>query len=318
MKKFLLLSLLFFVMLALVLSYIPTVIRASIQECRGIKLSYDLYAQTVSGSGQIENIGEYAVTSSIPVVIKDILVDKGEYVNAGDEVATIDVDETKNYIYSLSTQSAYSALLGDNNLTAVSNAIPEKLYSSKSGIVAEIDATVGEAVMGENPVMRIINNDTLIAVVSVNERDAQKLAIGQTASVNCKAITENVYTGTIENIAPTAHKKYTGTSAETVVDVSIRLDDTTLLKSGYTVNADITVSDSEVVAYIPYEVIMQDNESEYVYVVLDGKCVRKNIVTGRDLPNGEEIISGLDDEDIILTDTGLGISKAVKVKYGAN
>lgn len=301
----------------LVISYIPKVLENSVQTSGAVKLSYDLYADTVFGTGQIENRGEYKLTSPVPLILSEFFVSEGEYVNSGDAVAKVDTDATKNYLYSL-IGGSYASFLTADNIALVSNNIPEKLYCEKSGIVAEIDANIGEAVGANCPVLRIIDNDELTATVCVNEADAQNIKIGQNATMTCKAITTRQYLCTVENISNTARKKYNGTSAETVIDVFLKLNDTTLLKSGYTISADIMTSDNEIIAYIPYEVILQDDKGEFVYILKNGKALRQDIVTGRDLPKGEEVLEGLNENDIILTDKNLNLSQNVRVKYGLN
>ena len=304
--------------LGLAVSYIPKAVNDGVQESGAVKPSYELYADSVSAVGQIENNGEYKITSPVPLIISSFSAQKGEYVNSGDEVAAIDTEATKSYLYTLSGDDKYATLLGSYDVSAISTLIPEKLYAQKSGIVAEIDAEVGEAVMPDSPIMRIINDDNLVATISVNEADAGAVKAGQFVSLSCKAITDNEYLGTVESISPTAHKKYIGTTTETVVDVLVKLNDTKLLKSGYSVSAKITTSDSEVVCSLPYEAIKQDEKGEFVYVLNSGKCLRKDIKTGRDLPHGEEITDGIDENDIVLTGKDLKQNDLVKVKNGLN
>lgn len=307
------------VVLALFLAvfYIPKALHRNIKTSGAVKLKYGIYADTVSATGQIENNGEYKLTSPIPIIVNEFYVKKGEYVNSGDKVASVDTDATKNYLYSLLSGS-YANLITAENVALISNNIPQELYCEKSGIVAEIDANPGEAVGADCPILRIIDSDELTATISVNEADAENINVGQSAIITCKAITQRQYSGTVESISDTARKKYSGTTAETVVDISLKLNDTTLLKSGYTISADIMTSDNEIVAYIPYEVISQDDKGEFVYILKNGKVLKQNIVTGRDLPEGEEVIEGLDENDIILTDKNLKASQKVKVKYGLN
>ena len=302
--------------------YAPDVIKANVKVSGAVKLSSAIYTETVIGSGKIENFDEYILTSAVPVIIKDFLVSKGDSVEVGDTVAVIDTDATKTYLLSLSNKSnlsSYSALLtGGGDISALVNAIPQKLYSEKSGVITEIDAQTGQIIMSGTPIAKIANNDTLVATISVNEADASKLSIGQEVSIVCKAVPQLLYSGKIESISETARKNYTGTSVETVVDTTVFLDNTSYLKSGYSVTAQIATSESESVNCIPYEVIMQDDEGEYVYVLQNGKTERRNIVTGRELIEGAEIVSGLNENDIILTDTTVKKGRAVQITNGTD
>ena len=300
--------------------YAPEVIKTNVQVSGAVKMSIANYCDTVLGNGQIINKDEYNLVSAMPIIISTFLVNEGDTVNVGDAVAIVDTEATKNYLYSMSSDAnnlGYSAILG-LDVSTITNAIPEKLYSQKQGIISKINLQTGEIIMSDTPIMKIINNDSLTANISVNEADATKLSVGQDVDLVCKAVPTVSYKGKIESISAVARKNYTGTTVETVIDTVVSVNNPVYLKSGYTVTAKIKTSKSETVNCIPYDVIMQDEESEYVYVLSDGKSIRRNIKTGRELKEGAEVINGLTFNDIILTDTTVKVNKAVQVTSGTN
>ena len=66
------------------------------------------------------------------------------------------------------------------------------------------------------------------------------------------------------------------------------------IRSGYTAETRIFISDAEKITAVPYEALKKDNDnSEYVYVFADGKAEKRTIVTGRETPDGIEAVSGV-------------------------
>ena len=111
-----------------------------------------------------------------------------------------------------------------------------------------------------------------------------------------------VYTGTIGQIANSARRQYSGTTQETVVDVTVNLDAPDEgIKAGYSVKAKVVTSEERTVKVLSYEAVAQDADgTEYVYVFRDGVARRCDIRTGEEFGEGVEVLSGLTGSDIIL------------------
>lgn len=150
----------------------------------------------------------------------------------------------------------------------------------------------------------IKQGDEWLAVVAVNEADVSEVEIGQRAELSGAAFPDGVYSGKIIAVADTAYTMQSGGAPEIVVDVTVTVDkgDVSLLRSGYSVTAQLITGDGREVIMLPYSVICQDDAGEYVYVLNNGAAVRRNIVTGIELPDRTEIVSGLSGEDLVLSD----------------
>lgn len=144
------------------------------------------------------------------------------------------------------------------------------------------------------------NNGQWFATVAVKERDISLIAEGQAAEINGAAFPSGKYSGRVYKIADSARQTSTVTSVETVVDVIVLIDDGEGLRSGYTAQAEIATDDRRAVCLLPYSVICQDEQGEYVYVMEQGRANRRYIQTGGELPEGAEIISGLDLNDSVI------------------
>lgn len=142
-----------------------------------------------------------------------------------------------------------------------------------------------------------------LAVVAVNEADISEVEIGQRAELSGAALPDGVYSGRVNAIADTAYTLQSAGTPEIVVDVTVTVEegDVSLLRSGYSVTAQLVTGEQREVIMLPYSVICQDDEGEYVYVLDNGSAVRRNIVTGIELSDRTEIVSGLFGRDLVLS-----------------
>lgn len=144
------------------------------------------------------------------------------------------------------------------------------------------------------------------ALVYVNEGDISSVAVGQQAALTGAAFPDGSFFGKVSAIGDSAHviTQSTVSLPETVVDVTIEVEqgDTSILRTGYSVTAQIKTGEERTVSVLPYSVIGQDDEGEYVYVLEKGLARRRGIVTGIELSDGTEIVSGISREDNVLAE----------------
>ena len=127
------------------------------------------------------------------------------------------------------------------------------------------------------------------AEVYADESDVPSLSVGQEVSVRGAAFGGEI-NGELVSISDTAEK----INGRTVVALRILLDAAERkLKNGFTADATIYTDEAEILNVLPYETIMQDDKSEYVYVFEDNKAKRRNIKTGVELSDCAEITDGL-------------------------
>jgi hypothetical protein len=73
-----------------------------------------------------------------------------------------------------------------------------------------------------------------------------------------------------------------------------------VIRSGYTAEAVIAVNEPRELLLVPYEAINQDDKGEFVLVLAGHTAVRRNIITGLELPEGAEIIEGVCESDELI------------------
>ena len=151
----------------------------------------------------------------------------------------------------------------------------------------------------------IKSGEQWLAVVAVNEGDIPLVEAGQSAWLSGAALPDGEFSGSVTLVGDTAYTSVLSAVSipETVVDVTVTIEegDDTLLRSGYSVTAQLKTGDVRTVNMLPYSVIAQDERGEYVYVLEKGVAVRRDIVTGIELSDRTEIVEGVSSQDLVLT-----------------
>ncbi|MCL2071660.1 MAG: hypothetical protein FWH07_05435 [Oscillospiraceae bacterium] len=141
--------------------------------------------------------------------------------------------------------------------------------------------------------------------VFVGESDIRRVEVNQPADIKGAAFDDGVYTATVHGIGELALNRQGEFVHETVVEVVLRIDNPDeALRHGYTARADIKTDEMRTIHIIPYSAILQDDIGEFVYVLAGNTAVRRDILTGIELADGAQVISGLNVNDEVIISPG--------------
>ena len=288
----------FAAVLAAFIGAVPAAVESMTPICETFSPSVREYSQTVSGSGAVRYISQSEITCSLPVVISKMCVSEGDFVEAGAVVAEIDKESSTALVMSLAQVNALNAATAD--LKAVVALIPENVTSDTAGRVVSV-SRAGQAVLSGESIAVIAENDSLAVTAAISELDIAKIKLGQPAFFELSAYPDEKICGKVSYISETARNQYNGTVIETVVDILVAPEnyDDERLKSGFSADVSIVISEPYEIVVAPYSAIEQDDISEFVYVYENGGAVRRNILTGMEFPDGTEVRAGLTSEDIV-------------------
>ena len=170
------------------------------------------------------------------------------------------------------------------------------------GVVASIGAKVYEQVSGAAPVVVLVDDSRFHLDVSVDEVDVGQVSVGDMVSVTLDAFRGSSITGHIESVSPVP----TIESGVVSYPVRIALDATDLsLRAGMTANATITTEQHQGVLVIPNRAVQIDRETGQLFVekLDDGLPKRVEITTGLRNEATSEVISGLEEGDVLVIRT---------------
>lgn len=190
-----------------------------------------------------------------------------------------------------------------------------KLVSSIDGVVTAIHVEEGSFVNTSNPSFVISNIDDLSIEINVSEYDISKVQIGQEVEIETDAVSGRVFKGVVEKIAPVAKIMATGQTNETVVPVTIKVEETDhLLKPGYSVKTRIICQEKEGVLIVPFDaVITEANGAKIVFVVKEDILHKVEVQTGIESDFDIEVIAGLEEGDQIVLNPSMTLQEGMKV-----
>lgn len=167
---------------------------------------------------------------------------------------------------------------------------------------------VGSKVSADKPVFQIVDLHDMQVKVEVEETDIPHVQEGQKAKVYLDAYPDLVFTGEVVQVGIRAER---GSGGTTVFPVIVRLDRTDVpMRLGYNATVDIEVFSRKGIVSLPVTALLSEEGKDYVFVVVDGKAQKREVIAGERSEEWVEILSGLEEGERVV------VEEASKVKEG--
>lgn len=192
-----------------------------------------------------------------------------------------------------------------------------RIKSPIDGVVIQMDVKVGETVIAGttnipgSTMMVIADPSETLTEVQVDEADIAQVREGQDADIFAAAYPDTPLSGTVQSIASVARQAPGQASLSFLVKILLDEQDSTTIRPGMSVRADIYTQSSEETLAIPVQAVLYDEdageddegkeEQTYVFVMQDGKAVRKDVEVGISSDSDQEITAGLEEGDIVIS-----------------
>ena len=192
-----------------------------------------------------------------------------------------------------------------------------QIRSPIEGVVIQIDIKVGETVIAGttnipgSTMMVIADPSETLTEVRVDEADIAQVREGQTADIFAAAYPDTPLSGTIQSIASVARQTPGQASLAFLVKILLDEQDTMTIRPGMSVRADIYTQSNEATLAVPVQAVLFDEETDeedegeeeqpYVFVVEDGKAVRKDVEVGISSDSDQEITAGLKQGESVIS-----------------
>lgn len=194
------------------------------------------------------------------------------------------------------------ALIESGKITIGDTKIESIIKAPIDGFVLSRSVEVGDPVTPltsyqEGTVLvRMANMDRLLFKGTVDEIDVGKLKEGMEADIKVGALPSDTVRGKLRKIWLKAEKKENATVFP--IEILIPSSQNTVLRAGYSANANIIINKKQDVLMIPERVVTFRNDSSIVKVALTpGKEEERVIKTGLSDAINVEVISGLKEGD---------------------
>jgi len=297
----------------------------------------DVYA-LYRGTAPIEAFADADVLAKVAGEVREILVEEGDVVRKGQVLARLDGDRLRLELnesearlrklqrdYERNVDLSEKGLISAGDFDRIKYDL-EALQAAHNLASLELDYThirapidgvvsrryvkLGNTLAVNEPVFRVTSLDPLIVDLHVPEREFAKIAAGQPVALQIDALQQEPVQATVTRVSPVVDAA-TGT-----FKVTIELYDATRrIKPGMFARVGI-VHDRHVDALlVPRSAIVEDLGRTSVFVVEDGKAQQRHVETGYSSEGRIEILSGLSDNDKVITvgQVGLRPDSAVTV-----
>lgn len=268
-----------------------------------------------------------------------ILVEEGDQVRAGQTLAIIKGDRLQAD-YS-SAQAAYNTAVSDLNryesafktggITAQqldqarlqvasakarlqssgSSLGDATIKSSINGIINKKYIELGAVVNPGTQLFEIVDISKLKIAVTVPERTVARLSKGTQVAITASAFPDKKWDGKVTFIAPKADA-----SLNFPVEIEVLSKGDNSLKAGMYGTATFTAAESEArdVKYVSRSAFVGGVNANKVFVVRNGVAKLIDIVGGAVEGDRVEVLSGLNDGDIVVTSGQINLVDGIKVK----
>ncbi|MDH3746672.1 MAG: efflux RND transporter periplasmic adaptor subunit [Gammaproteobacteria bacterium] len=295
----------------------------------------DIYA-VYTGTAPIEAYAEADVIAKVAGEVRAILVEEGDDVKKGQVLAQLDGDrlrlelnETSARLNKLKRDYERNVDLSKNNL--ISEGDFEKIkYEMEAleathnlasleldytqirapidGVISERYIKLGNTLSVNDPVFRVTGFDPLVAYLHIPEREFSNITAGQTVGIDIDALPGPPIQATVTRVSPIVDPA-TGT-----FKIAIEIfDESRSIKPGMFARIGVVYDVHQNALQVPRSALVEDLGQSSVFVVEDGKAIRKDVDTGYGDRGMIEIISGIGDDENIIIVGQLGLKSDAEV-----
>ncbi|MEO0975035.1 MAG: efflux RND transporter periplasmic adaptor subunit, partial [Pseudomonadota bacterium] len=244
-----------------------------------------------SATGSLEAERDATVVAKVEGQIKQILVEEGDRVTAGDVLARLDGDQLRLELSrsraelekleaeyarnaallkkGLVTREAYDTIAFDVRATRASTELAALRLSYTDirapidGVVSERMVKVGNTITANEATFRVTDLEPLITELFVPERQYNKLSAGQPAQVRVDALGEESFTGRIARISPVIDPD------TATFKVTVETDSAGRLSPGMFARINVVYDVHANALQIPREALLDSVDEPAVFVVAE-------------------------------------------------
>ncbi|HOX89369.1 MAG TPA: efflux RND transporter periplasmic adaptor subunit [Burkholderiaceae bacterium] len=289
--------------------------------------------------GSVQALNQATVRAKLSAEVRRVLVREGETVTAGQPVAEFDTTQLRAQLAERQAtyESARAQLANTERVRQANAALVKQNFISQNafdnadsnhqaqlatvaaaraaleqtqimmndatvrspiaGVVAKRHVQPGEKVGYDAPLLAVVDLSRLEVQAQAPVSDVPLLARGQAATIEVEGLPGRRFQGTVERINP-------ATEAGTrMVNLYVSLpNEGSLLKAGMFSRVYVQVAPEAPVPTLPLAALRGDPGGHYVWVIAEGKLVRRPVETGRRDERGQrvEVRGGVAPGDAVL------------------
>lgn len=244
-----------------------------------------------------------------------------------DEAATEDANSLTSEKLEMETQheSTKSEIeSAQEQINDLNEQIKEMTVTSKiDGIVVKVDRNAVSTEGGEtNPAVHIISSEPFKVIGTMSEFDAVKIKEKQKVIIRPKVYKDKEWKGAIESVSQFPNEEGGdeefvdggGGGGVTMYPFKVAItDDTSELRQGFHVSLEIKIDGDGKKMAIPHAAILEEEDSNTVFVLKDGKLEMREIETGTSNDEFIEVKNGLEKDELVVIAPHEGLHDGMEV-----
>lgn len=299
-----------------------------------VKVSADEYSLDFTANGTAAAVSELNFVSGTQGRVIAIYADNGKHVRKGDKLLEVDSDLLLSDYEA--AQAAYDDMKQNVDRMTRSNAVggvtdqqldglKTQLKAAKSRldrarkmledavVKSPMDGTVnmryvelGSLIAPNAPLFDIVDDGRLKVTVGVPESRVKMLEEGQKVTLTNSSLQGRTFTG---------HINYIGIKTDRGMNypVEIYVDSDDELRIGMYLKVQFNAGTGRNGVLVPRKAIVGSAKSANVYVVKDGKAVKRQVVLGEMVDDNVEILDGISAGDELITAGIMNVADGTEV-----
>ena len=170
-----------------------------------------------------------------------------------------------------------------------------KLHAPISGVIAQMDVTVGQMAVPNAPLAVIVNLDPVVAAFSANSFQISKIKPGMDVSITINGINQT-YENSITTVSPVVNPQTNTFTVEAELDNPERT-----IKGGMRTTGSVDLGTIEEAVVLPIDSILYEDNEAFVFKVNDTTVVRQTVELGSREGNLIEVLEGIKVNDTVVT-----------------
>ena len=291
-----------------------------------------LAVQAVYATGTVESPVMLPIAPRVAARLKELYVDEGASVRKNQLLARMEDEVVLQTIRELQANEAFlehefkrkESLLKQRVISkaeldrartelavaeaAVAKAVAEsdfmKLLAPADGRIIRRDGEVGELIPAYQAVFWISCCTSLRISAEVDEEDIALVQPGQRVLIRADAFPQQIYEGSVQSITPK------GDPVSRSYRVRIGFSEETSLMIGMTAETNIIIRETPEALLLPSGAVTQGN----VWLVEENMLVKRKVTIGAKGLKETEILSGIEDDDVIVLKPRAGLEEGLKIR----
>jgi HlyD family secretion protein len=174
-----------------------------------------------------------------------------------------------------------------------------RITAPYGGVLIRKTVEVGETKTPGAPLFLLADPGDIYIEAPIDESESAKIRVGQKTKLFPDAYLGETFAGTVSEIKPVVEVSKEVSRANTIR--VLPLSPPKPLRLGMSVDVEIRTGGKDNVLLAPSAAVMEREGRKFVFVVVNGKAVRKDVTTGISNWEWTEILSGIAQEDTVIT-----------------